>query len=60
MQNRTPSQPPRHEQDRHTTTTRHSQGKQTREDQQKGTSQDRQRSGMAKGHPDRGSSTDHE
>ena len=60
MQNRTPTQPPRHEQDRHTTSTRHSQGKQDREDQPKGTRQEKQQTGMPKENPGRGGSVDHE
>ena len=61
MQNRTPSQPPRHEQDRHTATTQQTQGKRDREDQQhKGTSQDKQHTGIPKGHRERGGSVDHE
>ena len=60
MHSRTPSQPPRHEQDRHTTTTQHSQGKQSREDQRKEPSQDKQHTGVPKGHRERGGSVDHE
>jgi len=60
MQNRTPTQPPRPEQDRHTTTTRHSQGKQEREDQHnKGTGQDKQHTGTPRSDRQRGGSDDH-
>ena len=59
MQNRTP-QPPRHEQDRHTTTTRHSQGKQDREDQHNKGTQDKQHAGMPKSDRQRGGSDDHQ
>ena len=59
MQNRTPTQPPRPEQDRHTTTTRHSQGKQEREDQNKGTGQDKRHTGTPRSDRQRGGSDDH-